>query len=225
MFLRCNWIGTNNLFFKEGPLHQIEVGVSHSFQDTGVCRAFWYDERTFTEEGYQSVDQQWSDKRASWSSDYDPFSHLWDPLLQNRIASKLVLSQQVLMLLNKIITPRRCHVLYVFPDPFMSFPSTCQMLFHISESIRPSSNRESNLVKSLGMGPATKSDEFSAINIWPSYLLAYICNHICHKKNCNIIFRNEGGGGKAFWNFSENSSHLVAGPFPYLITQADFGHN
>ena len=40
MFLRCNWVGTNKLFFKEGPLHQIEVGVFHSFQDTGVCRAF-----------------------------------------------------------------------------------------------------------------------------------------------------------------------------------------
>ena len=119
--------------------------------------------------------------------DHPIMIHLAISLLQNRIASKLVLSQQVLMLLNKIIKPRRCHVLYVFPDPFMSFPSTCQMLFHISESIRPSSNRESNLVKSLGMGPATKSDEFSAINIWPSYLLAYICNHICHKKNCTFL--------------------------------------
>ena len=30
-----------------------------------------------------------------------------------------------------------------------------------------------------------------------------------------IFFENEGGGGsKAIWNFSENLSDLVAGPFP-----------
>ena len=68
--------GSTFELFLEDPLHQIEEGVFYSFQGTGVCRAFWNDQRTFTEEGYQSVDQQWSDKRASWSSDYDPFSHL-----------------------------------------------------------------------------------------------------------------------------------------------------
>ena len=36
------------------------------------------------------------------------------------------------------------------------------------------------------------------------------------KKNCNIVFRKWGGWGpKAVWNFSENSSDLLAGPFPY----------
>ena len=34
-------------------------------------------------------------------------------------------------------------------------------------------------------------------------------------KNCNIIFQKWGGGGaKAVWNFSKNSSNLVARPFP-----------
>ena len=42
-----------------------------------------------------------------------------------------------------------------------------------------------------------------------------IRNHIFHKKNCNIVFRKWGGWGpKAVWNFSENSSDLVAGSFP-----------
>ena len=39
---------------------------------------------------------------------------------------------------------------------------------------------------------------------------SHICNHICHKKlqyNFPKI-----GGLKAIWNFSENSSDLVAGP-------------
>ena len=43
---------------------------------------------------------------------------------------------------------------------------------------------------------------------------SHICNHIYHKKMCNIIFRKWRGGWKAVWNFSENSSDLVAGPFP-----------
>ena len=34
------------------------------------------------------------------------------------------------------------------------------------------------------------------------------------KKNCNTIFQNEGWGSKAVWNLSENSSDLVASPFP-----------
>ena len=33
-------------------------------------------------------------------------------------------------------------------------------------------------------------------------------------KECNIIFRKWGGGAKAVWNFSENSSVLVAWPVP-----------
>ena len=34
-------------------------------------------------------------------------------------------------------------------------------------------------------------------------------------KICNITFRKWGGGSKAVWNFSENSSDFLAGPFPY----------
>ena len=38
-------------------------------------------------------------------------------------------------------------------------------------------------------------------------------------KSCNIIFQKwgggAGGGGRAVWNFSKNSSDLVAPPFPY----------
>ena len=32
--------------------------------------------------------------------------------------------------------------------------------------------------------------------------------------NCNIIFESEGGGSKAVWNYSENSSDLIAWPVP-----------
>ena len=34
-----------------------------------------------------------------------------------------------------------------------------------------------------------------------------------------------GGVSKTVWNFSEISSNLMAGLFPYLKTRADFGHN
>ena len=44
---------------------------------------------------------------------------------------------------------------------------------------------------------------------------SHICNHIC-QKICNIKSKNKGGGSKAVWNFSKNSSDLVARHFPYL---------
>ena len=36
------------------------------------------------------------------------------------------------------------------------------------------------------------------------------------QKICNIIFRKWGGGSKAVWNFSQNSSDLLAWPVAYL---------
>ena len=89
------------------------------------------------------------------------------------------------------------------------------------------------------MGHATKSDEFSerfqtTVDPHPSekslsleimcmhFILSghhtslHICNHIYHKKNCNIILWKwgAGGGSKAVWNLSVNSSDSVIGPFP-----------
>ena len=41
-----------------------------------------------------------------------------------------------------------------------------------------------------------------------SYL--HICNHIHYKKLATKLSENEGGGSKAVWKLSENSSDLVA---------------
>ena len=46
------------------------------------------------------------------------------------------------------------------------------------------------------------------------HISSHICNHICQNNFCNNISKNEGGGSKAVWNFSKNSSDLVAGTFP-----------
>ena len=46
------------------------------------------------------------------------------------------------------------------------------------------------------------------------HISSHICNHICHKKlQCNFP-KIRGLGSKAVWNFSKDSSDLVAGPFP-----------
>ena len=45
----------------------------------------------------------------------------------------------------------------------------------------------------------------------------HICNHIHYKKIATYFSKNEGGGSKAVWNFSKNSSDLVAGPFPKCV--------
>ena len=45
--------------------------------------------------------------------------------------------------------------------------------------------------------------------IWTYALLL----HFCREKR-NVTFRKWGGGSKAVWNFSENSSVLVAWPLP-----------
>ena len=39
-----------------------------------------------------------------------------------------------------------------------------------------------------------------------------MCNHICHKNFATYFPKRRGGGLKAVWNFSKNSSDL--GPFP-----------
>ena len=81
---------------------------------------------------------------------------------------------------------------------------------------------------SLGKGPATKTDEFSEKcqragggSFWiQKFILQNLDLHIGFFQTfCENIaiyfFENEGGGGsKAIWNFSENLSDLVAGPFP-----------
>ena len=43
-----------------------------------------------------------------------------------------------------------------------------------------------------------------------------LCSH--YKKSAIWFSENEGGGSKAVWNFSKNSSVLVWPPFPYSIT-------
>ena len=64
----------------------------------------------------------------------------------------------------------------------------------------------------------------ACISYYLAYLLAYmyICNHIIpyhtikNAKMQYMIFWKLGvGGSKAVWNFSDNSSNLVARPFPY----------
>ena len=46
------------------------------------------------------------------------------------------------------------------------------------------------------------------------HISSHICNHICHKKlQCNFP-KIRGLGSKAVWNFSKDSSDLVAVPFP-----------
>ena len=148
MFLRCIWIGTNKLFLKRthsirlkqvcSIVSKAQVFVEHFEMISALLRR-------------RVISLLISSDQINAQVDHPIMIHLATSLLQNRIASKLVLSQQVLMLLNKIKKPRR-FCLYLFPDLFMSFTSTCQMLSHTSESIRPSGNCESNVVKSLGSG-------------------------------------------------------------------------
>ena len=48
----------------------------------------------------------------------------------------------------------------------------------------------------------------------------HICNHIHYKKKLQYNFpKMRGGGWKAVWNSFENSSDLVAPPFPSLTMQ------
>ena len=46
------------------------------------------------------------------------------------------------------------------------------------------------------------------------HISSHICKHIRHKKLQYNFPKMRGGGSKAGWNFSKNSSNLVAGPFP-----------
>ena len=48
----------------------------------------------------------------------------------------------------------------------------------------------------------------------PPCINATISRH--YKKICNLIFQKWGGGSKAVWNFSKNSSHMVAKSFPLI---------
>jgi len=50
--------------------------------------------------------------------------------------------------------------------------------------------------------------------IWPSYLLAYMQPYLMKNLQYNFPKMRGGGGSNAIWNFSKNSSDLVAPPFP-----------
>ena len=70
----------------------------------------------------------------------------------------------------------------------------------------------------LRMVPISGNHVHAFHTIWPSYLLAYM-----HYATISIIKKLQhnfpkmrGRGSKAIWNFSENSSDLVAGQFPQL---------
>ena len=76
----------------------------------------------------------------------------------------------------------------------------------------------------LGTGGDTKTDEYSEqfqawvilnpkINIANFGHLYRALKQVFQKKIAIRYSENEGGS-KAVWNFSENSSDLVAGPFP-----------
>ena len=54
----------------------------------------------------------------------------------------------------------------------------------------------------------------ACIPYYPAIITPCIYATISVIKICHIFSKNEGGGSKAVWIFSKNSSHSVAGPFP-----------